>query len=375
MQHNNQVVPQPAANPEAAQPVPDERSEEAAASSSGSEEEEKKEEEEKVEDAKSQDTVESDVAEEEELSFANDKNFKPTGAKFGQKVLSIKSIQWQKDSHGLFDYEMRQIIRSQFTVDKTCKALRKGENIKFVPQGDDILEKYDDQHQELMKIYKLRNKYFIEGVRPADVNVDVDENYLEFGEPTLKPHEMKERMYNVVRFLKVNQESTKQNYTLKKNDVIKMGRIKLKVREVHHKERDTRFKERLKRRQHRIKEEALAKDPNAPDDVQIEGSKYPPNYLLLENPSIASIHEPIVGEQNYIEAPCPPKKKEEPSEEKKVEEEVKPAKNSTPPEEEKKQEEAKMPAEQMPVAPPSAAPSSSVAAQQAQSAQAAAVSD
>ena len=44
---------------------------------------------------------------------------------------------------------------------------------------------------------------------------------------------MRERMYNVVRFLKVQSQMRKQDYQLKKNDVIKMGRVKLKVKAIH----------------------------------------------------------------------------------------------------------------------------------------------
>jgi hypothetical protein len=56
---------------------------------------------------------------------------------------------------------------------------------------------------------------------------------LEAGEPTLPPVEMKERMYNVVRFLKLKDENTVQDYLLKKNDIIKMGRVKIKVKQIH----------------------------------------------------------------------------------------------------------------------------------------------
>jgi len=52
----------------------------------------------------------------------------------------------------------------------------------------------------------VRNQYFIEGVDPLDVNQDIDEKYLEFGEPTLPPSQMKERMYNVVKYLKFSIE-------------------------------------------------------------------------------------------------------------------------------------------------------------------------
>ena len=80
----------------------------------------------------------------------------------------MKSIQWQKDSHGLFDYEMRQITKLNFRVRNSTVVLRKGQTIKFEDPGSDIREKYGDEYQELFKIHKIRNKYFIEGVEPQN---------------------------------------------------------------------------------------------------------------------------------------------------------------------------------------------------------------
>ena len=56
----------------------------------------------------------------------------------------MKSVQWQKDSHGLFDYEMRQIIQSNFRVLSSKIVLRKGQLIRFEDIGTDIKAKYGD---------------------------------------------------------------------------------------------------------------------------------------------------------------------------------------------------------------------------------------
>ena len=47
------------------------------------------------------------------------------------------------------------------------------------------------------------------GVKPDDPNVDVDDLYFETGEPQLPPIDMKDRMYNVVRFLKEGENMKK----------------------------------------------------------------------------------------------------------------------------------------------------------------------
>lgn len=111
-------------------------------------------------------------------------------------------------------------------------AVRKGTVITFDEPGVKIKEKYGIEGQELFQIHKIRNKYFIKGVDPEDPSKDTDDFYLEAGEPILPPNEMKERMYNAVRFLKRNNNIIQQDYLLKKHDVIKMGRVKLKVKDI-----------------------------------------------------------------------------------------------------------------------------------------------
>jgi len=56
----------------------------------------------------------------------------------------MKSIQWTKDSHGLFDYEMRQIIKSNFKIDSSKMCLRNKEVLKYVDLDCDILKECGD---------------------------------------------------------------------------------------------------------------------------------------------------------------------------------------------------------------------------------------
>jgi hypothetical protein len=56
----------------------------------------------------------------------------------------MKSIQWAKDSHGLFDYDMKDVIRQSFKVKDSKVALRCGETIKFEVDDDEIIDKLGD---------------------------------------------------------------------------------------------------------------------------------------------------------------------------------------------------------------------------------------
>jgi len=67
---------------------------------------------------------------------------------------------------------------------------------------------------------------------------------------------MQERMYNAVRYQRTNRglESKKYDYLLKKNDVIKMGRVKLKVNTNFGQKKNIARDLKIRRRARRIKD-------------------------------------------------------------------------------------------------------------------------
>lgn len=114
-------------------------------------------------------TIESDIPDEEDFVFGNEVGFKNEHYnQFVDQSLIMKSIQWQKDSHGLFDYEMRQIIKSNFKVNSSKMCVRNDQVIRFEDIDLDVKDRFGNQFQELFKVHKIRNKYFIEGVVPSD---------------------------------------------------------------------------------------------------------------------------------------------------------------------------------------------------------------
>jgi hypothetical protein len=38
----------------------------------------------------------------------------------------MKAVTWQKDSHGLFDYETKSLSVKKYRVDAACKVFRNG---------------------------------------------------------------------------------------------------------------------------------------------------------------------------------------------------------------------------------------------------------
>jgi len=79
---------------------------------------------------------------------------------------------------------------------------------------------------------------------------------------------MKERMYSVVRFLKNQNNVAALDYKLSKNDIIKMGRVKLKIKHIHIEDKVKIRNKKLKRRKERVENEKEG-----------EPSKYPEGYL------------------------------------------------------------------------------------------------
>ena len=67
-------------------------------------------------------TVVSEIPDESESKFGNDFAAAVKGHRYKQEIdydLKILSIQWQKDSHGLFDYDMKQITKADLSVSKS----------------------------------------------------------------------------------------------------------------------------------------------------------------------------------------------------------------------------------------------------------------
>ena len=95
-----------------------------------------------------------------------------------------------------------------------------------------------------MHVRKQRNHYILESpdieamskMNPAQrkkyMARDIDEMYKpDTGERILPPIEMNEKIYLIVR--SIANRNVKESYTLKKFDIVKLGRVKLKVKDIY----------------------------------------------------------------------------------------------------------------------------------------------
>ena len=118
-----------------------------------------------------------------------------------QNVLIVESVTWSRDSHGLFDYESKSVNKK---IHKPCDP------VVLVRQGNDTLlmpdtpEPLPEQFQPLVKFRGSKENWQVES--GSD-----------------------ESLWKVVQ---TSKEEKTPGYKLSEGDVIKLGRMKYKVKEL-----------------------------------------------------------------------------------------------------------------------------------------------
>eukprot|EP00347_Sterkiella_histriomuscorum_P021046 403335468 len=139
--------------------------------------------------------------------------------------LIIQTKTWNKNSFGLFDYESREIQKKQFKVSGTLKLMRH-EIVKDTIEIDAVNEQHSKpdtvngvQENQLARFLYRNGGYWIYHKN----QVDLSELY--------QNHE--EKLWLVVKHYQ-NRTSPQHNkgYRLEKNDIVKFGRVRLRVRDI-----------------------------------------------------------------------------------------------------------------------------------------------
>ncbi|CAD8058994.1 unnamed protein product [Paramecium primaurelia] len=134
--------------------------------------------------------------------------------------LEIKHFTWSRDSHGLFDYENKNVIKGQLKTNSSKMIfIRQKEAIRVIQTKDELLQ-YQNQSdvQELIRINRQITKYFIESIYQQQISEETE------GLSDCSP-------WVVVKSLK-NQKNDQSGYSLKQNDYIKLGRVRFRIREI-----------------------------------------------------------------------------------------------------------------------------------------------
>ena len=113
----------------------------------------------------------------------------------------MKAQTWDRESHGLYDYESRRVQKLETKVESEGFMVRDKENVNF--REDAPLENSEEENTTLFNLVNQDNKFY---VRPMNDNQPND------------------RLWLVIR-------SLRDGYTIKRHDILKLGRMKFKVKE------------------------------------------------------------------------------------------------------------------------------------------------
>jgi len=133
--------------------------------------------------------------------------------------LTIKTISWNKESNELFDFESQDVVKNQFECTGAGTFIKRSEILKFIPAKDKVPT---DNKTKLIINIECDNKSFIlKRISEETANL---QSYIN------RP----DTPWIVVRSLKKGDigSTNGSNYKLIPGDVIKLGRIKLKLIEV-----------------------------------------------------------------------------------------------------------------------------------------------
>jgi hypothetical protein len=110
--------------------------------------------------------------------------------------LQILAETWQRDSHELFDYESRHLVVQSFTMNSSCRLLRQGTDVMLVVD-EDPPGGYSQEY--LIRCVAFDGRYLL--------------------------HPGHKKLWYVVRDL--------GTHTLQEGDVVKLGRFKLRVKQLN----------------------------------------------------------------------------------------------------------------------------------------------
>lgn len=120
---------------------------------------------------------------------------------------------WPRDSYGLYDYESSKVHRSSLNIGTTCTLLRKEHEV--FTSGSRLKDDLSD-YKKLFNLQKLENGHYI--VSPILSTSEKKSDRSEF-----------EKLWLAVRGF----SGSTQGYRLCEGDVIRLGRMKFRVKEVH----------------------------------------------------------------------------------------------------------------------------------------------
>lgn len=133
-------------------------------------------------------------------------------------VLRIKALTWIRDSHGLFDYETFQLVKNSLSVSSECTLVRRGMEVGILAASAADVD-------ATVGAIQFRDSNF----RPT-----VDKYYIQSTSQLAVRDNPLDQLWLVAKGAMAQrvalQERNAQKVILKRGDVIKLGRVVLRVR-------------------------------------------------------------------------------------------------------------------------------------------------
>jgi len=131
---------------------------------------------------------------------------------FNNRNIKLKAKTWIRDSYGLYDYETKNYFSHSLIINTPGKIIRNNNEIIFVPSGTQNKSGNvnEDQNEILATIGEIS----------GEIAINAD--------PAIK--EEIDKLWQVV--YKGADEGEKKGYQLKVGDVIKLGRIMFRVKQI-----------------------------------------------------------------------------------------------------------------------------------------------
>lgn len=135
-----------------------------------------------------------------------------------KQVAEIKAVTWNKDSHGLFDYENSYYDMRKFQISYSVRLYREDNEVQ-------ISKKTDFENKTGVQFLLSVTKEERERSNNSRYYIDVPGDFPQ-GQSAPNP------TYLIVRSLKCKDGRNQRGYHLKTGDVIKLGRIEYRVLEI-----------------------------------------------------------------------------------------------------------------------------------------------
>eukprot|EP00382_Lankesteria_abbotti_P000781 CAMPEP_0113844246 /NCGR_PEP_ID=MMETSP0372-20130328/141_1 /TAXON_ID=340204 /ORGANISM="Lankesteria abbotti" /LENGTH=582 /DNA_ID=CAMNT_0000813249 /DNA_START=152 /DNA_END=1900 /DNA_ORIENTATION=+ /assembly_acc=CAM_ASM_000359 len=126
-----------------------------------------------------------------------------------QCALTIDCETWQRDSHDLFDYEARSVHKCRIVASRGFRVVRNGTSVRAYAEGDP--GQHTDGSADLLMHVRIRDGRYV--VIPADRSHPNN---------SILP----KKLFLIVK------ELPEEHHVLQEGDIIKLGRFKLKVKQL-----------------------------------------------------------------------------------------------------------------------------------------------